>query len=136
MLYVAAQPPYRWRLLAGEYLPLDLATPPVRIPGFVSLDRRGLYVYASYAWDGVTCGPDWRWWLRASLFHDALYQLIREGKMPRRARAWADRVFLRVALEDSPWWARPLAWAAWAVVRVGGWWAVHPRSTAAREQKA
>jgi len=50
---------------------------------FISLDKKGnLVVKSGYAWDGVS-GPviDTSNNLRASLVHDALYQLMRKKKI-------------------------------------------------------
>lgn len=52
---------------------------------FVDLDREGLLkIDAGYAWDGPS-GPtiDTKTFIRGSLVHDALYQLMREEKLDR-----------------------------------------------------
>lgn len=87
---------------------------------FVSLLDTGLLtIHAGYAWDGAS-GPaiNTKTIMRASLVHDALYQLIREGVIPFEARAQADRLFHQIALEDGMWPLR--AWWMYQAVRVFG----------------
>jgi len=89
---------------------------------FVRLSKGGwLTVKRGYAWDGAS-GPtfDTPATLRASLFHDALYQLIGEGLLTLDdAREIADEILERVMLEDGAW---PLRAKLWLVaVRAFGW---------------
>ena len=75
------------------------------------IELRGviLAIKRGYAWDGPS-GPtiDWKCSLRASLIHDALYQLIRLNRLPFSLRGLADSVFYDVLVEDGMWpfWAR------------------------------
>jgi len=56
----------------------------VQIEGFVSLEPNGAFwIGQYYAWDGATGIPDTKPALKASLVHDALCQLMREGKLDR-----------------------------------------------------
>ena len=77
-----------------------------------------LIVDAHYAWDGPS-GPtiDRPQNMRASLFHDALCQLIGEGLLDKKYRRYADQLFRQHLLEDGmkPW----LAWFYYQAVR--GW---------------
>lgn len=62
-----------------------------------------LTVRRGYAWDGPS-GPtiDTPDSMRASLIHDAGYQLMREGKLdPAFYRKYFDRLFRRLCLEDG-----------------------------------
>lgn len=87
---------------------------------FLRMDTDGvLYIRKGYAWDGAS-GPtlDTKDSMRASLVHDALYQLMREGHLPAIGRALADQEFHRICLEDG---MHPIRAAIWyAGVRVGG----------------
>lgn len=67
-----------------------------------------LTIKAGYAWDGPS-GPvlDIKEFMRASLVHDALYQLMREGHIPVSCKAHADEEMKRICLEDGM--AYPLA---------------------------
>lgn len=79
--------------------------------------RVRLSVYAGYSWDGPS-GPtlDTVDFLRASLVHDALYQLLREGVLPAAARADADRILREISAEDGMPFLR--RWLDWAGVRL------------------
>lgn len=70
--------------------------------GWVSLDGSKLYIVPGYAWDGASTGLPWtpKPWLRPSLVHDALYQLIREGQLPMELRKDADEVFYQLLREN------------------------------------
>ena len=61
-----------------------------------------LAIHAGYAWDGAS-GPviDRPSVMRASLIHDALYQLIREGHLSIKFRDQCDRLFKRLCIEDG-----------------------------------
>ena len=102
---------------------------------FVWLGKSGLLVVKKgYAWDGPS-GPtfDTRDAMRGSLVHDAFYQLMREGFLPKERRADADQVFLECLLADG---MLPIRAAAWfAGVRLGAGAAadassIHPILTA------
>ena len=77
---------------------------------YVTLSRNGiLYIIEGYAWDGPS-GPtiDTKSSMRGSLVHDALYQLLREGKLPPEARSVADDLLYNICVEDGMW-----KWRAW-----------------------
>jgi hypothetical protein len=96
---------------------------PGSVSPWVSLDKDGtLFIKEGYSWDGASGVPDTRWNLRGSLVHDALYQLIREGYLPKAARAPADSTFGDYCLKDGS--GRALSWIFWAGVRVFGWMCV------------
>lgn len=60
-----------------------------------------LVIYKGYAWDGATGVPDFKFMLRASLVHDALYQLIRLGLLPTCMKKKADVLFSAVCKESA-----------------------------------
>lgn len=79
---------------------------------FIDLDTDGtLALRSGYAWDGPS-GPtvDTPTFMRGSLVHDALYQLMREGCLDRAIhREAADRILRALCLEDGmnplrAWW--------------------------------
>jgi len=88
---------------------------------FIDLDRGGrLVIKKGYAWDGPS-GPtiDTLNFMRGSLVHDALYQLMREGGLDAdRTRALADDELVRICREDGMWSIR--AWWVHTGVRLGG----------------
>lgn len=70
---------------------------------FCKLSDNGfLFVYAGYAWDGPS-GPtfDTDNFMRASLIHDTLYQMMREGLLPQEYRDEADEIMRKICLEDG-----------------------------------
>ena len=69
---------------------------------YIILVNNRLMVKEGYAWDGPS-GPtfDTKTFMRASLVHDALYQLMREGWLSRSYRGHADRLLRDICLEDG-----------------------------------
>ena len=69
---------------------------------FVILVCGCLMVKEGYAWDGAS-GPaiDTLTFLRGSLVHDALYQLMREGLLPKSYRRAADSLLKDICIEDG-----------------------------------
>lgn len=107
---------YKYQLVAEYVLDDCRLDPPTSVldHGFIKLESNGrLTMKAGYAWDGPS-GPtiDTKNFMRGSLVHDALYQLMRECpiQVPRETyRAQADRLLQRLCIEDgmSPeraWW--------------------------------
>ena len=88
---------------------------------FIRLDIDGtLSVLEGYAWDGPS-GPaiDTKNFMRGSLIHDALYQLMREGHLETaRWRKIADEELRRLCIEDGMTSIR--AWWVYQGVRFGG----------------
>jgi hypothetical protein len=79
-----------------------------------------LIVKKGYAWDGPS-GPtiDTKNFMRGSLVHDALYQLMRLGKIDKNTyRDAADKELVRICREDGMWWIR--AQIVYWGVRLGG----------------
>lgn len=79
---------------------------------YIDLIGNKLRIARGYAWDGAS-GPTWdtKSSMRASLVHDALYQLIRENKIPMRDRRKADSELVKVAVADGMWKWRAKAWS-------------------------
>lgn len=89
---------------------------PAQVGSWVVLHTNGtLFVSTGYAWDGAS-GPalDTKNIMRASLVHDALYQLMREGALPATYRKDADQELYRICREDGMWWIR----AQWVYLAV------------------
>lgn len=61
-----------------------------------------LVISPGYAWDGPS-GPvlDVKSFMRASLVHDALYQLLRDRLLPMKHRKAADRLMRKICLQDG-----------------------------------
>jgi len=96
---------YKYALLepytfeTGFSLPKAVAEP----NGWVKLSATGrLVMKQGYAWDGPS-GPtlDTKDFMRGSLVHDALYQLMRLKLLDRRLRKRADVLLWMICLEDG-----------------------------------
>lgn len=84
---------------------------------FINLKKDGaLRVLSGYAWDGPS-GPtiDTKTFMRGSLIHDALYQLIRTCQLPQGCRDKADDELKKACLEDGM--NRLRAWLVYRAVR-------------------
>ena len=87
---------------------------------FYLSDSGLLIVKKGYAWDGPS-GPtiDTKNFMRGSLIHDALYQLIRLGYLDKNIyRILADRLLYDICRHDGMSWIR--AQVVYHSVRVGG----------------
>ena len=96
--------------------PDDLHRPWVRLRKDGVLEIRN-----GYAWDGPS-GPtiDTKSTLRASLVHDALYQLMRAGKLTQDARDAADKLLFSLLIQDGCWEWRAKLWL-WTVRKFAGY---------------
>lgn len=94
---------------------------------YVALSEGGkITIRSGYAWDGPS-GPtiDTLNFMRGSLVHDALYQLMRERKLDADAyKDQADRVLQRMCKDDGMSSLR--AWGVYHAVRVFGRPATNP----------
>ena len=117
---------YKYQLSRTYSLPLPLELPfaykgEVAHGRYVKIDwrRKALQLSRGYAWDGPS-GPaiDTDTFMRGSLVHDGLYQLIREGVLSPAARPYADEVMRLVCVADGM--NRFRAWYAFWFVRVLG----------------
>ena len=96
---------------------------------FIALSTDGvLVIKRGYAWDGPS-GPtfDTKNFMRGSLVHDALYQLMRQGLLlTERWREAADLELWRICREDGM--SRIRAWWVHRGLRLGGGPAASPES--------
>ena len=77
---------------------------------FARIEHDELIIDSRYAWDGAS-GPalDTVTFMRGSLIHDTLYQLMRVGALPTSYRKEADKELVRICREDGmsrlrAWW--------------------------------
>lgn len=86
--------------------------------GPIKLTTQGhLTIKKGYAWDGPS-GPaiDSKNFMRGSLVHDVLYQLMRHGRLDaERHRDSADRLLQQMCVEDGMWKVR--AWWVYRAVK-------------------
>jgi hypothetical protein len=97
------------------------------VTDYLAFEPEGILTIAKgYAWDGPS-GPavDTPSFMRASLVHDALYQLIRDGQLGMSYRDEADRALYDLCIEDGMF--RPRAWLAHQAVRMFGKPAADPK---------
>lgn len=120
---------YRYQLKRPYSLATPLRPPATVVSEFVQIEEDGtLHIKSGYAWDGPS-GPtfDTISFMRGSLVHDALYQLIREMVLPMDPyRELADRVLRTICLEDGM--APIRAWWVYNAVRLRGDDALGPRN--------
>ena len=109
---------YRLKKAYGIALPFILARS-VSFGPITLLATGLLKIGRDYAWDGPS-GPaiDTKSFMRGSLVHDALYQLIREGVLDSKYRKAADEILRTICIEDGM--SRIRAWWVYQGVRLGG----------------
>ena len=79
-----------------------LVTRDVRVP-YISLYTDGtLFVDQGYAWDGASKPAiNTKSFIRGSLFHDTLYQLMRMERLDIKFRKASDALLRKICLEDG-----------------------------------
>jgi len=96
---------------------------------FIKLDTQGQLIIADgYAWDGPS-GPviDTDENMRASLVHDALYQLMRYRKLTAKDyKDKADKIFKTICIEDGV--SRAIAHSYYLGLKAGGKPATEPKN--------
>jgi hypothetical protein len=102
---------------------------------YIELDTEGmLIIKKGYAWDGPS-GPTWDTpnFMRGSLVHDALYQLLRSKLLEQKWEKWrkearkeADKELRRICREDGM--SRIRAWYVYQAVSRWGGRAADPES--------
>ncbi|MBL8511423.1 MAG: DUF1353 domain-containing protein [Betaproteobacteria bacterium] len=121
MIFYKKRRHYKYTLFANYEHQTDLrVTQTIAIPPVINLDTNGvLSIRKGYAWDGPS-GPtiDTPNFMRGSLVHDALYQLMREQLIPQEHREYADKLLREICLEDGMSSIR--AWVVYQGVRLGG----------------
>ncbi|MBC8182863.1 DUF1353 domain-containing protein [candidate division KSB1 bacterium] len=102
-----------------EYLADIIVKEPGDI-GLLSITKDGLLkIKSKYAWDGPS-GPtiDTKNFMRGSLVHDALYQLMREKKINQNQRLRADEILREICIDAGM--SKLRAWWVFKGVRIGG----------------
>lgn len=102
--YIRYRSDYKYQLAEGYKISISVKPKSNIETKFIDLDTDGnLTVKNSYAWDGPS-GPvkDTDENMRASLVHDALYQLMRNDKLKSRThRKAADQEFKDICKADG-----------------------------------
>ena len=119
---------YKYQLMDDYSIQIDIKPVQNIEFTFVSLSSEGLLTLRKhYAWDGPS-GPtiDTRSFMRGSLVHDALYQLMRLGALDHKVyRKRADEIMKEICLEDGMFWFR--AWYVYQALRIFAGGAARPQ---------
>jgi hypothetical protein len=106
---------YKYQLQSSWWIITPLNGLSAEIPNYIKLEPSGkLTIFAGYAWDGASAAFDTRDFMRGSLVHDALYQLMREGLINSSHRPVADMLLYDLCREDEMSWWRS-QYVLWAV---------------------
>ena len=92
---------YKYKLIKPYELKIKIRK--IISTSYIFLDTNGtLFFQRNYAWDGPS-GPtyDTPSFMRGSLVHDGLYQLIREKKLNIKYKKYADKLLRNICLEDG-----------------------------------
>ena len=93
---------YKYQLVGTRRFKIDIKAD--INTAFIELDNRGcLVIKNGYAWDGASIIPDRLTNMRASLVHDALYQLMRERELSFTRWREADLEFDKLLKMDGAW---------------------------------
>ena len=112
MSCIAYNDGYKYQLKETYVLTIEIKPDRSIFTDYIDLDLQGsLTIRKGYAWDGPS-GPtfDTLNFMRGSLVHDALYQLMREARLDHeRHREAADRTLQTICKEDGmsslrAWW--------------------------------
>lgn len=118
MTCIAYNDGYKYQLKETCTVTIDIRPASPIQTDYIDLDSAGLLtIRKGYAWDGPS-GPtvDTLTFMRGSLVHDALYQLMREERLSQvEHRKQADQILRTLCLEDGMWWLR--AWWVYQAVR-------------------
>lgn len=108
---------YKYVLHEEYYIPLPLRGYNAVSPYFQLNSYGDLFVNKGYAWDGAS-GPaiDTKDFMRASLIHDVLCQMISEKLLPEKEQPLVDRIMRDICIADGM--PRIRAYWAWAAVRL------------------
>jgi hypothetical protein len=111
---------YRYQVHDDYMVNVGISGYEITLDKYLTLDGWGnLTVHQGYAWDGAS-GPaiNTRDFIRGSLVHDALYQLMAEDLLPFSFRRHADEKLIEICRADGMGWPR-WVWVK-AAVRIFG----------------
>lgn len=93
---------YKYELIETYSIQTNIITSERAIDGYVVLDKSGLLtIKKRYWWDGPDYAPDIESMMRASLVHDALYQLLRSAELDIKWRDSSDILFRDICIADG-----------------------------------
>jgi hypothetical protein len=135
MIYYKKRRHYKYTLFRDVTFETDIEVFSPGMWGLLGIDEDGvLTIKQGYTWDGPS-GPtiDSHTFMRGSLIHDALYQLMREQKVAQDQRKRADEILREVCIEDGM--ARVRAWWVYRAVRIGAAQSAKPNLLSAPKVK-
>ena len=112
------RPLHKWKyqVLKTQSVKVDIPPLVVFSSPYITLENSVLTAYRGYAWDGASfIARDTPNIMRASLFHDALCQLVGMGAVDKMWRKYADKLLRRHCLEDGM--SKFRAWYVYMAVR-------------------
>lgn len=101
--YIEYKSGYKYQIISEHEVEIAIKPEEDIITDYIELYTNGkLIMKKGYAWDGPS-GPtvDTHTFMRGSLVHDALYQLIRNNKLSQDAREDADRELRKICRKDG-----------------------------------
>lgn len=110
---------YKYELMDEYRIPVMLPSS-IAVPDpYVYISEGYLVIKKYYTWDGPS-GPsiDTPSFMRGSLVHDALYQLMREGQLSKEYKDYADNLLRQICLEDGM--SKFRAWYVYQAVHTFG----------------
>ena len=126
--YIRYRSGYKYQLVEEHQVKVSVIPKKNIKTDFIELNTEGmLIIKKGYAWDGPS-GPalDTGNFMRGSLVHDALYQLLRNELLEPEWRDEADEELRRICRQDGM--SRIRAWWVHRAVRVGAGPAASPES--------
>jgi len=126
LIYYKKRKKYKYNLHKPVFYETSIHVDKPGSIGFLSIEIGGkLIIESGYAWDGPS-GPsmDTKNFMRGSLIHDALYQLVRERILLPRHRKQIDKILRDICIEDGM--SRFRAWYVYRAVRMGGASSIKP----------
>lgn len=117
---IAYRKGYKYQLAEDAIFHVDIHPKHDIITEFIELTTEGkLTTRRGYAWDGPS-GPtiDTKNFMRGSLVHDALYQLMRLRKISLKYKEIADVKLKETCIEDGMWKIRA-GWVFFGVDKFG-----------------
>jgi hypothetical protein len=117
---------FKYQLKSDYALQTDIKGHDV-VHEFYDLEPDGwLTIKSGYCWDGASRAIDSDNFMRGSLVHDVLYQMLREGELPADCFHAANDELRKICLEDGM--SKIRAWWVWRAVESFGHAAAHRRN--------